>query len=60
MKQTEEKFHKALEQLGPFLIQAVKEGAAMAGKDTSGITNVTINGKNIFRITYNMTYYEEK
>jgi len=45
MKQTEEKFHKALEQLGPFLIQAVKEGAAMAGKDTSGITNVTINGK---------------
>lgn len=47
MKQTEEKFHKALEQLGPFLIQAVKEGAAMAGKDTSGITNVTINGKHI-------------
>ena len=44
-KQTEERFHKALEQLGPLLIQSVKKGAAMAGKDTSGITNVTINGK---------------
>ena len=44
-KQTEERFHKALEQLGPLLIQSVKKGAAMAGKDTSRITNVTINGK---------------
>lgn len=44
-KQTEERFHKALEQLGPLLIQSVKKGAVMAGKDTSGITNVTINGK---------------
>lgn len=31
--------------MGSILIQTVKEGAAMAGKDTSGITNVTINGK---------------
>ena len=44
-KQTEERFHKALEQLGPLLIQSVKKGAAMAGKDTSGITSVTVNGK---------------
>lgn len=44
-EQTEERFHKALEQLGPLLIQTVRKGAAMAGKDTSGITNVAINGK---------------
>ena len=30
---------------GNLIIQSVKKGAAMAGKDTSGITNVTINGK---------------
>lgn len=44
-KQTEEEFHKALEQLGPLLIQSVKKGAARAGRDTSGIISVTINGK---------------
>lgn len=46
-KQIEENFNRALEQMGPILIQTVKEGAAMAGKDTAGITNVTINGKHI-------------
>jgi len=47
-KQTEERFHKALEQLGPLLIQAVKEGTAMAGRDTSGITSVTVNGRRYY------------
>ena len=44
-KQIEENFNRALEQMGPILIQTVKEGAAMAGKDTSNVTSITINGK---------------
>lgn len=42
-KQIEEKFLKALEQIDIVLL--TKEGAAMADKDTSNVTNVTINGK---------------
>lgn len=44
-KQIEENFNRALEQMGPILIQTVKEGAAMTGKDTSNVTSITINGK---------------
>ena len=44
-KQIEENFNRALEQMGPILIQTVKEGASMAGKDTSNVTSITINGK---------------
>lgn len=42
-KQIEENFLKALEQIDIVLL--TKEGAAMADKDTSNVTNVTINGK---------------
>lgn len=41
----EERFDKALEQMGSLLIQSVKEGTAMAGGDTSGVKSVTANGK---------------
>lgn len=44
-KLMEERFYKDLELMGSLRIQSVKEGAAMAGRDTSGVTSVTINGK---------------
>lgn len=44
-KLIEENFKKALEQMGSNLIQSAKEGAAMAGRDTTGIRSVVINGK---------------
>lgn len=45
-KQIEENFLKALEQID--IVQLTKEGAAMAGRDTSGITSVTVNGRKYY------------
>jgi len=45
-KQIEENFLKALEQID--IVQVLKEGAAMAGRDTSGITSVTVNGRRYY------------
>lgn len=46
-KQIEENFLKALEQID--IVQLTKEGAAMAGRDTSGITSVTVNGRKYYK-----------
>ena len=45
MKEREEKLEKGLEEVGGFVIEGVKEGGGMGGKDRSGIRNVRINGK---------------
>ena len=45
-KQIEENFLKALEQID--IVQLTKEGAAMAGRDTSGIISVTVNGRKYY------------
>ena len=45
-KQIEENFLKALEQID--IVQLTKEGAALAGRDTSGITSVTVNGRKYY------------
>ena len=45
-KQIEENFLKALEQID--IVQLTKEGAAMAGRDTRGITSVTVNGRKYY------------